>query len=64
MLREPGPEPREIRANSNRLVTRRAASFVRYCQQQANKYGINGSRVAAARATLVMLVSAEARQLS
>ena len=60
MLREPGSEWREIQANSNRLVTRRAASFVRYCQQQANKYGIKVSRVAAARAALAMLVSAEA----
>ena len=62
MLCEPGPGPewREIQANSNRLVTRRAASSVRYCRQQANKYGIKGSRVAAARAALAMLVSAEA----
>jgi hypothetical protein len=60
MLCEPGPEWREIQANSNQLVTRRAAFFVRYCRQQANKYGIKGSRVAAARAALAMLVSAEA----
>ena len=60
ILCEPRPEWRQIQANSNRLVTRRAASFVRYCRQQANKYGIKGSRVAAARAALAMLVSAEA----
>jgi len=60
MISEPGPEWREIQANSDRLVTRRAASFMRYCRQQANKYGIKGSRVAAARAALALLVSAEA----
>jgi hypothetical protein len=60
LLREPGLEWREIQANSDRLVTRRAASFVRYCRQQANKYGIKGSRLAAARRALSMLSSAEA----
>ena len=59
MVSEPRPEWREIQANSDRLVTRRAASFVRYCRQQANKYGIKGSRVAAARAALALLTSAE-----
>lgn len=59
MVREPGPEWREIQANSHRLITRRAAAFVRYCRQQANKYGIKGSRVAAARAAFALLVSAE-----
>lgn len=61
MLRQPEPVWREIQSNSYRLVTRRAASFVRYCRQQANKYGIKGSRVAAARGALAMLVSAETR---
>ena len=60
MVGEPRPEWREIQANSDRLVTRRAAASVRYCRQQANKYGIKGSRVAAARAALALLVSAEA----
>jgi hypothetical protein len=35
---------------------------VRYCQQQANKYGIKGSRAAAARAALAMLIAAETDQ--
>lgn len=61
MLREPAPEWREIQAHSERLVSRRAASFVRYCRQQANKYGIKGSRVASARAALALLCSAESR---
>src|ERR1700730_9243084 len=30
---------REIQANAQRLVSRRATVFVRYCRQQANKYG-------------------------
>jgi len=60
MVSEAGPEWREIQANSDRLVTRRAASFVRYCRQQANKYGIKGSRVAVARTALALLTSAEA----
>jgi hypothetical protein len=59
LLGEPAPEWREIQAHSDRLVTRRAAAFVRYCRQQANKYGIKGSRVAAARAALALLGSAE-----
>lgn len=39
----------EIVANRHRLLSRRASSFVVYCRTQANKYGIKGSRVHAAR---------------
>lgn len=39
----------EIRANKNLLLTKRSAAFVGYCRTQANKYGIKGSRVAAAK---------------
>jgi len=39
-----------IRANRTRLLTKKSAAFVGYCRTQANKYGIKGSRVAAARA--------------
>lgn len=49
-----------IRKNRHRFLTRRAAAFVGYCRQQANKYGIKGSRVAAARAALDFLLQAEA----
>jgi len=59
VIGEPAPEWREIRANSDRLVTRRAASFLGYCRQQANRYGAKGSRVAAARAALAVLAAAE-----
>lgn len=49
------PEWSEVRANRHRLLTRRSAAFVGYCRQQANKYGIKGSRVAAARKALDVL---------
>lgn len=54
-MREPDPLWREIQANRGRLLTRRYSSFVGYCRQQANKYGIKGSRMAAARAAVGML---------
>lgn len=39
----------EIRENKDLLLTKRSAAFVGYCRTQANKYGIKGSRVAAAK---------------
>lgn len=47
-----------IQANRSRLLTRRYSSFVGYCRTQANKYGIRGSRVAAARKALTFLTQA------
>lgn len=38
-----------IQKNKHRLLTKRSAAFVGYCRQQANKYGIKGSRVAEAK---------------
>jgi len=61
MTRPPSALWLEIQANAPRLVTRRASAFLRYCRQQANKYGIKGSRVSAARLALAVLVDAEAR---
>lgn len=61
MTREPKPLWREIQANTNRLVSRRSAAFVRYCRQQADKYGIKGSRAAAVRQALAVLTVAEER---
>jgi RNA repair pathway DNA polymerase beta family len=57
MLFAPEPEIRSalwsrIRANKGRLLTKRSAAFVGYCRTQANKYGIKGSRVAAAKAAM------------
>lgn len=40
----------EICNNRHRLLTKKSAAFVGYCRAQANKYGIKGSRVAAAQA--------------
>ncbi len=56
MTEPPSPIWREIVDNRHRFLTRRATAFVGYCRQQANKYGIKGSRVAAARAALGLLV--------
>ena len=52
MMVEPALEWVEIERNRHRLITRKSAAFLGYCRQQANKYGIKGSRVAAARAAL------------
>lgn len=57
----PTPLWREIQANAHRLLSRRTTVFARYCRQQANKYGIKGSRVAAVRKALLLLTAAEAR---
>jgi hypothetical protein len=59
MTGPPAPLWREIQGNAPRLVTRRASAFLRYCRQQANKYGIKGSRVAVSRQTLAVLAAAE-----
>jgi hypothetical protein len=61
MTRPPSALWLEIQANAPRLVTRRASAFLRYCRQQANIYGIKGSRVSAARQALAVLVDAEAK---
>ena len=59
MTMAPAPLWREVQMNAHRLVTRRASAFLRYCRQQANKYGIKGSRIAVARQVLAVLESAE-----
>lgn len=61
MMMEPSSLWREIQDNSERLISRRSTAFVRYCRQQANKYGIKGSRVAGARKALALLTDAQAR---
>lgn len=38
-----------IRFYRDRVLTKKAGAFVGYCRTQANKYGIKGSRVAAAK---------------
>jgi RNA repair pathway DNA polymerase beta family protein len=54
MLFAPDPEEStllwdHLRMNRERLLTKKSAAFVGYCRTQANKYGIKGSRVAAAK---------------
>lgn len=51
-------EWREIMAHRHRLLTKKSASFVGYVRTQSNKYGIKGSRVAAARGALELLTAA------
>lgn len=45
MTAPPPLEWREVVANRHRLITKKSAAFVGYCRQQANKYGIKGSRM-------------------
>jgi hypothetical protein len=47
-----------IRRNRHRLLTKKSAAFLGYCRQQANKYGIKGSRVAAAKNVSTFLTNA------
>jgi hypothetical protein len=54
MLFAPAPEFTSdiwgcIQRNNYRLLTKKSASFVGYCRTQANKYGIKGSRMSAAK---------------
>ncbi len=49
---EQSPEWAFIRQNRSRWLHRSVSAFAGYCRQQANKYGIRGSRVAASRAVL------------
>lgn len=44
-----------ILANKASILNRQCKGFVGYCRKQAAKYGIKGSRVAAARASLALL---------
>jgi len=57
MLFNPRPETAtplwgHIVRNKEKLLTKKSAAFVGYCRQQANKYGIKGSRVSAAKAAM------------
>lgn len=61
MITPPNDIWRQVQALGPRILTRGATAFVRYCRQQANKYGIKGSRVASARKALATLQDAEKR---
>lgn len=60
MMETPSPVWGEVQTLASQLITKGATAFVRYCRQQANKYGIKGSRVAAARLALDVLKQGEA----
>ncbi|MEA1675995.1 DNA polymerase beta superfamily protein [Nitrospirillum sp. BR 11163] len=60
MMRAPSPLWREIQANSHRLVSRQAKSFLRYGRQQATKFSLRGARVITAQRGLAVLEAAEA----
>jgi RNA repair pathway DNA polymerase beta family len=51
-IRESSAEWEEIKANKAKWLHRGVSAFAGYCRQQANKYGIKGSRVAASRAAM------------
>ena len=55
MIEDPHPLWEDFQKLGPKLFNKQAASFIRYCRQQANKYGIKGSRVAAARKALDFL---------
>lgn len=55
MSEAPQPAWKHVLANRHRLLTKKSAAFLGYCRTQANKYGIKGSRVAAARSALTLL---------
>lgn len=52
---EHSPMWTRIQNNRKKLISRQSKAFIGYCRQQANKYGIKGSRVAAARDALEFL---------
>ncbi len=52
------PEWDYIQRNRHRLLTKRSKKFIDYCRHQANKYGIKGSRMAAAREVVNLLKGA------
>lgn len=49
MIEESSGWWRYIVQNRHKLLTKKSAAFLGYCKQQANKYGIKGSRVAASK---------------
>lgn len=54
---EPHPVWKFLQRNRHKFLHSGAASFAGYCREQANKYGIKGSRVAAVRSTVEFLRS-------
>lgn len=44
----------ELKNNSDKLLSKQCQSYIGYCRTQANKYGIKGSRMAAAQAATLI----------
>lgn len=59
ILNIPSPAWYDIKALAPKILTKQAMSFVHYCNQQANKYCVKGSRIAAARHALELLKQSE-----
>jgi predicted nucleotidyltransferase len=59
MIKPPDQVWSEVQELAPQIITKGATAFVKYCRQQANKYGIKGSRVAASRIALDVLKQAE-----
>lgn len=59
MMAPPAPEWSEIFANRHRLLSRKSKAFIGYALKQSARYGVKGSRVAAARVALATLKKAE-----
>ncbi len=59
MMEPPSPVWEDVKKLAPRIFTKGSLKFVKYCRQQANKYGIKGSRVAASRLALTTLEKAE-----
>jgi hypothetical protein len=55
MVLETSPTWKDIQAHRNLLISRQCKSFLGYARTQANKYGIRGSRVAAAREGVALI---------
>ncbi|MDF2577545.1 MAG: hypothetical protein K0S74_1029 [Chlamydiales bacterium] len=49
----------EIKILAPQIFTKKSISFVRYCKQQANRYGMKGLRIAAVKRALEVLKSLE-----
>jgi len=60
MTAPPDPLWHEVQALAPRLVSRQATVFLRYCRQQAGRFGAKGARAAAARQGVAVLQAAEA----
>lgn len=61
MLQIPHPQWNNIKTLAPHLLTKKSASFINYCKQQAHKYCLKGARLATARCTLEALREAESR---